>query len=118
MGPLLLQAALAVVGALLGAVILYAVLTWLLDLPLRPSRSAVEQQKQLADVVKVALGLAAGVGAAIAIVVGYRRARVEEATSHRDDQRLFASRYQDAAELLGHEKAAVRLAGVYAMSRQ
>jgi hypothetical protein len=53
MGPLLLQAGLAVGGALIGAVALYFLLTWLLDLPLRPSRSAVEQQKQLAEVVKV-----------------------------------------------------------------
>lgn len=46
---------------------------------------------------KVALGLAAGVGAAVALIVGYRRARVQE-----------------AAGLFKHEKAAVRLTGVYA----
>lgn len=117
MMPLVWQATAAVGTAVLGAVGLYVFLTWLLGLPLRPIGAQLEQQRQLADLVKVALGLAAGVGAAVALIVGYRRARVEEAASHRDDQRLFSSRYQDAADLLGHDKAAVRLAGIYAMAR-
>ena len=45
MGPLLLHAAMAVAGALIGAGALYLMLTWLLDLPVRPSRDATEQQK-------------------------------------------------------------------------
>jgi hypothetical protein len=57
------------------------------------------------------------VGAAFALVIGYRRARVEEAGAHRDDRRLFSTRYQDAADLIGHDQAAVRLAGIYAMAR-
>jgi hypothetical protein len=107
----------ALLAAVLGAVALYLLLTWLLHLPLRPVEENVEQQKLLADMVKIALGLAAGVGAAVALIVAYRRARVEESASHRDDQRLFSSRYQDAADLLGHDKAAVRFAGIYAMAR-
>jgi hypothetical protein len=68
-------------------------------------------------VVKAALGLAAGVGAVVALVVTTRRQRLAEAGSHRDDSRLFTERYSSSAEQLGHERAAVRLAGVYAMSR-
>jgi hypothetical protein len=117
MASLRTQVSAAIVVAIVGACGLYLFLTWLLGLPLRPVPSQVEQQKQLADVVKVALGLAAGAGAAVALIVGYRRARVEEAASHRDDQRLFSTRYQDAADLLGHDKPAVRLAGVYALAR-
>lgn len=117
MVPLVWQATAAVAAALLGAAALYLLLAWLLDLPQRPSGTQLEQQKLLADVAKIALGLAAGVGAAVAVIIGYRRARVEETASHRDDQRLFSSRYQDAADLLGHDKAAVRLAGIYALSR-
>ncbi|ONI79053.1 hypothetical protein BWI15_00300 [Kribbella sp. ALI-6-A] len=83
----------------------------------QPTIPIADQQKLLADLVKIALGLAAGIGAAFALVVGYRRARVEEASSHRDDRRLFSSRYQDAADLIGNEKPAVRLAGIYAMAR-
>jgi uncharacterized protein YjbI with pentapeptide repeats len=117
MGPLILQAAVAVVMAVGGAVGLYLFLSWLLGVTPHPTDPSSDQQKLLADLVKVALGLAAGVGAAFALVVGYRRARVEEASSHRDDRRLFSVRYQDAADLVGHDKAAVRLAGIYAMSR-
>ncbi|MFG1820585.1 pentapeptide repeat-containing protein [Kribbella sp. NPDC049174] len=117
MGPLVLQAAVAVVAAAGGAVALYLFLAWLLGVAPHPETATPDQQKLLADMVKIALGLAAGVGAAVALIVGYRRARVEEASSHRDDHRLFSSRYQDAAELIGHHKAAVRLAGIYAMAR-
>ncbi|TCC55377.1 hypothetical protein E0H73_36265 [Kribbella pittospori] len=105
------------IAAVCGAVLLYLFLAWLLGVAPRPDEATSDQQKLLADMVKIALGLAAGVGAAVALIVGYRRARVEEAGSHRDDRRLFSSRYQEAAELLGHDKAAVRLAGIYAMSR-
>jgi hypothetical protein len=38
-------------------------------------------------------------------------------TGDRADAAALARRYQDAASQLGHDKAAVRLAGVYAMSR-
>ncbi len=117
MGPLVLQAAVAVVAAVGGAVLLYLFLAWLFGVAPHPEGAAADQQQLLADMVKIALGLAAGVGAAVALVIGYRRARVEEAGSHRDDHRLFSSRYQDAAELIGHARAAVRLAGIYAMSR-
>jgi uncharacterized protein YjbI with pentapeptide repeats len=125
LGPLPLLGAGAVLGALVGAAGLYLSLASLLGLdwhPVSPDESQwklpiADQQKLLADLVKIALGLAAGIGAAFALVVGYRRARVEEASSHRDDRRLFSSRYQDAAELMGSDKPAVRLAGIYAMAR-
>jgi hypothetical protein len=118
MVPLVLQATAAVLTAILGAVLLYLFITWLLDLPLRGGSDQAEQQKLLTEVVKVALGLAAGIGAAVALVRRLPQGpRVEESASHRDDQRLFSDRYQDAADLLGHEKAAVRLAGAYAMAR-
>lgn len=108
-----------------GAVALYLLLAWLLGIsphlsvsgPGQPTLPLADQQKLLADLVKVALGLAAGIGAAFALVVSFRRARAEEAASHRDDRRLFSSRYQDAADLIGSDKAAVRLAGIYAMAR-
>jgi uncharacterized protein YjbI with pentapeptide repeats len=125
LGSLPLLGAGAVVGAILGAAVLYVLLAsllgvdWHLNPPGvgQPNPPIADQQKLLADLVKVALGLAAGIGAAFALVVGYRRARVEEASSHRDDRRLFSSRYQDAADLIGSEKPAVRLAGIYAMAR-
>ncbi|MER7244645.1 pentapeptide repeat-containing protein [Kribbella sp. NPDC000426] len=117
MGSLVLWASVAVVAAVAGAVALYMILAWLLDIDPHPEAATEAQQKLLADMVKIALGLAAGVGAAVALIVGYRRARVDESASFRDDRRLFSSRYQDAAELIGHDQASVRLAGIYAMAR-
>ncbi|WP_174529625.1 hypothetical protein [Micromonospora maritima] len=61
-----------------------------------------------------AAGLAAGVFAA---VYAYRKQRVEEAASRRADSEHLSSRYQNAADQLGNDKAAVRLAGVYALAR-
>ncbi|WP_328480751.1 hypothetical protein OHS71_20030 [Streptomyces sp. NBC_00377] len=61
-----------------------------------------------------AAGLLAGV---FAIVYAYRKQRIEEAASVRADSETLGGRYQTAAEQLGHERAAVRLAGVYALSR-
>lgn len=60
------------------------------------------------------VGVLAGV---FAIVYAYRRQRIQEAESRRGDAEQLSQRYQDAAGQLGHDKAAVRLAGVYAMSR-
>lgn len=43
--------------------------------------------------------------------------RTSVAVSRRAEADALSKRYQDAAELLGHERAAVRHAGVYAMAR-
>lgn len=72
---------------------------------------------RLFDVTRAAatgVGVLAGV---FAIVYAYRRQRVQEADSQREDGEQLSERYQDSAGQLGHDKAAVRLAGVYAMSR-
>ncbi|MFD8845813.1 pentapeptide repeat-containing protein [Streptomyces pseudogriseolus] len=61
-----------------------------------------------------AAGLLAGV---FAIVYAYRKQRIEEAASLRADSETLGARYQTAAEQLGHDRAAVRLAGIYALSR-
>jgi hypothetical protein len=106
---------LAVILAAAAAVGLFLGLVQLLDLPLPPRDDATK--KNLIEVVKVSLGLAAGIGAVVALVVATRRQRVTEVESHRADQRLFTERFSTAAEQLGHDKPAVRLAGVYAMAR-
>jgi hypothetical protein len=54
-------------------------------------------------------------------VIGRRTIRVNSATAtgiaEQAKANAFAKRYQDAAKQLGHDKAPVRLAGVYAMAR-
>jgi hypothetical protein len=78
---------------------------------------ATEQRKLLVEIFKAALGLAAGIGATVALALNYRRHRIDESQIHRDDQRLFTEGFGSAAEQLGHAQPAVRLAGVHALAR-
>ncbi|MGH3717810.1 MAG: pentapeptide repeat-containing protein [Pseudonocardiaceae bacterium] len=69
------------------------------------------------DVIKTTITVAGFVGAVLVGVYGYRKQRLVEGDGHRADVEQLAQRYTTAADQLGHEKAAVRLAGVYAMAR-
>jgi uncharacterized protein YjbI with pentapeptide repeats len=69
------------------------------------------------DVIKTTITVAGFVGAVLVGVYGYRKQRLVEGDARRADAEQFAQRYTTAADQLGHEKAAVRLAGVYAMAR-
>lgn len=115
--PLSIQATVisAATATLLAAGVVYALLSWLLGLPLHPETGA--QRKLLIEVFKAALAVAAGLGVVVALAVNYRRHHIEEDQSQRDDQRLFTDRFQAAAEHLGHDQPAVRLAGVHSMAR-
>ena len=70
----------------------------------------------------------AGIGGLVALVVAYRRQKVTEAadrhqrdvaadTKHDLAERRITELYTKAVEQLGHEKAAVRLGGLYALER-
>ncbi len=69
------------------------------------------------ELIKTTITVAGFVGAVLVGVYGYRKQRLVEGDAHRADAEQLARRYTTAAEQLGHEKAAVRLAGVYAMAR-
>ena len=69
------------------------------------------------DALKVALTTTAGLGAAAGLYVTYRRQRTEESNSYREQDRVFTERFTVAANLLAHESAAVRLAGVNSLAR-
>ncbi len=69
------------------------------------------------DAIKTTLAILTLAGAVLAGVYAYRRQRIAESDAHRADANQFADRYTTAAEQLGHERAAVRLAGVYALAR-
>jgi uncharacterized protein YjbI with pentapeptide repeats len=85
----------------------------------------------LYDLLKIGFAFAAGIGGVVALVTAYRRQRVAEFAQEladraqeladraedREAARLFNERFGDAAGQLGHDNAAVRLAGVYAMAR-
>ncbi|MEV4599478.1 pentapeptide repeat-containing protein [Amycolatopsis sp. NPDC049253] len=70
----------------------------------------------LFDSLKVSFATIAGIGGVVALVVGYRRQRIHEAQDLRDFTRLSNERFAKAAEQIGSNTAAIRLAGVYAMA--
>ncbi|MEU9337891.1 pentapeptide repeat-containing protein [Streptomyces sp. NPDC048290] len=72
--------------------------------------------KTLFDLVKLSFGVVAGAGALVALVVAYRRQRVDEAGAHREATRLHTERFTAAVEQLGSESPAVRLGGVHALA--
>ncbi|MFS8202576.1 pentapeptide repeat-containing protein [Streptomyces sp. CWNU-52B] len=69
------------------------------------------------DVLKATVTALTLVGAVLAGLYAYRRQLLSEGDAHRADASQLADRYTTAAEQLGHEQAAVRLAGVYALAR-
>lgn len=73
------------------------------------------------DSVKTALTVGAGAGGAIALFLGIRKQWLGERTQLHSEfdatERRATELYTKAAEQLGHDKAAVRLAGLYALER-
>jgi hypothetical protein len=78
---------------------------------------------QLLEVLKLVLGTVAGAGALFALVMAYRRQRLAEVADDRDERRaredlarVFNERFATAVGQLGHDGAAVRLAGAHALA--
>jgi hypothetical protein len=73
------------------------------------------------DLVKTGLTVGAGTGGVVALVLAGRRQWATEqnarATEHDATERRVTELYTKAADQLGSEKAAVRLAGLYALER-
>ncbi|MGW7210036.1 pentapeptide repeat-containing protein [Streptomyces sp. NPDC054837] len=70
----------------------------------------------LFDLVKLSFGVVAGAGALVALVVAYRRQRVDEVGAHRESTRLHTERFSQAVDKLGSDSPAVRLGGVHALA--
>ncbi|MFE3150057.1 pentapeptide repeat-containing protein [Streptomyces sp. NPDC059218] len=70
----------------------------------------------LFDLVKLSFGVVAGAGALVALVVAYRRQRVDEDGALRESTRLHTERFTAAVSQLGADSAAVRLGGVHALT--
>ena len=110
--------------ALVVAVVSALVLWWTLGRPrLAPESPGPLTPTDLYDGVKIALAVVGGIGGLVALVVAYRKQRFAErehvraeAAVVREDTKLFTERFGKASEQLGSDKAAVRLAGVYAMA--
>jgi hypothetical protein len=73
------------------------------------------------DAVKIALSVGAGSGGAVALYLTWRRQHSAEQVAldnrHDGEQRRVTELYAKAAEMLGAERAAVRMAGLYALER-
>ncbi|MEU8679545.1 hypothetical protein [Streptomyces sp. NPDC048560] len=72
--------------------------------------------KTLFDLVKLAFVVVAGVGALVALVVAYRRQRVDEDAALRETTRLHNERFTTAVSQLGDKRPTVRLGGVHALA--
>jgi uncharacterized protein YjbI with pentapeptide repeats len=91
--------------SLAGAVVIAIVAALLLA----PWLNVGTQKTPPADLTRLSLTIAAGVGGVVALVVAYRRQRDNE-------QARFVEGFGAAAKQLGDADVAVRLAGVYAMA--
>ncbi|WP_255953967.1 pentapeptide repeat-containing protein [Streptomyces odontomachi] len=70
----------------------------------------------LFDLVKLAFGVVAGAGGLIALVVAYRRQRIDEDGAKREATRLHTERFTTAVTQLGDASPAVCLGGVHALA--
>lgn len=118
---------LVVIGALVVAAVTTMSLNWLVraepfwswPVPYPTPTATGWRDARGADVlelVRIALTVAAGLGGAVALTVAYRKQSLAEANVEREEASAYRDRYGAAAAQLGHEDAAVRLAGVYALA--
>ncbi|MFF1399395.1 pentapeptide repeat-containing protein [Streptomyces sp. NPDC058287] len=70
----------------------------------------------LFDLVKLSFGVVAGAGALVALIVAYRRQRVDEDGALREATRLHTERFTAAVAQLGDQSPAVRLGGVHSLA--
>jgi hypothetical protein len=106
----------ALTGTLVLGLGVAAVANWILWRVVgRPRLGAWDVQAQQ-DVAVISLVATAGLGCVAAIVISYRRQRIAEAVNTHESTRLLNERLAITSTQLGHESAAVRLAGVYALA--
>ncbi|WP_189492704.1 hypothetical protein [Streptomyces antnestii] len=70
----------------------------------------------LFDMVKLSFGVVAGAGALVALVVAYRKQRVDEDGALREATRLHTERFTTAVAQLGDASPAIQLGGVHALA--
>ncbi|MFI5828370.1 hypothetical protein ACIA6C_14015 [Streptomyces sp. NPDC051578] len=106
--------------ALLLSAFSVGIVTAVLWLLLGRPRQQVAEPLRLGDVydgIKIALAIVAGAGGVVALVVGYRRQHLNEVSEEREHGRAFTDRFGAAADQLGADQPAARMAGAYAMAR-
>ncbi|MFJ9634493.1 pentapeptide repeat-containing protein [Streptomyces sp. NPDC101175] len=102
------------VAVLVAGAVFYGLVV-LLDVQ-RIDTTAKLDAETLFDLVKLSFGVVAGAGALVALVVAYRRQRVDEVGAHREATRLHTERFSQAVDKLSSDSPAVRLGGVHALA--
>ena len=110
---------------MLGAVIVVAVTafvitTWLLAIA-GHAKPGTDQANARLDAVRTGLAAGAGAGAAVGLMLAFRRQHHQEISTALTDydaaQRRITDLYSKSVEQLGSDKAPVRLGGLYALER-
>ncbi|MEU6437499.1 pentapeptide repeat-containing protein [Streptomyces albidoflavus] len=102
-------------GAVLVSASVFYTLTAVLGVE-RIDQATTLDASTLFELVKLSFGVVAGAGALVALIVAYRRQRLDEAGAHREATRLHSERFTQAVEQLGSDSPAVRLGGVHALA--
>jgi hypothetical protein len=98
------------------ALAVLAGLLWLLTSDRTSPLSGAPTDQIILEVIRLAFYAVAGIGGVIALTVAYRKQRLNEAEAEGERAKLFNERFAAAADQLASERAANRLAGVYAMA--
>jgi hypothetical protein len=108
-------------AALVAVVVVVAVMIWWLIGQVAAIPASGERVTARIEAVRTGLTAGAGVGAAMALLLAFRRQQHQERVAANVDhdavERRITELYIKAVEQLGSDKAAVRLGGLYALER-
>jgi uncharacterized protein YjbI with pentapeptide repeats len=102
-------------AAVIGLAGLWWVALALLNYPRLPQSKTISLHDAV-GVAQLVFASVAGAGALVALVMAYRRQRVNEISAAHDRVRVLNERFTTIAAQMGDHSAAVRLAGVHAMA--
>ena len=98
----------------------FVITTWLLAIA-SDAKPGTDQANARLDAVRTGLAAGAGAGAAVGLMLAFRRQHHQEITTaltdHDATERRITELYTKAVEQLGSDKAPVRLGGLYALER-
>ena len=98
----------------------FIVTTWLLAIA-GHAKPGTDQANSRLDAVRTGLAAGAGAGAAVGLMLAFRRQHHQEIATDLTDrdatERRITELYTKAVEQLGNDKAPVRLGGLYALER-
>ena len=101
-------------------IIAFVVTTWLLTIA-SGAKPGTDRANSRLDAVRTGLAAGAGAGAAVGLMLAFRRQHHQEIATDLTDrdatERRITELYTKAVEQLGNDKAPVRLGGLYALER-